>query len=139
MANDLTVSPAAYSPSVSIVNPSAKSRPVNNDTSDNSTSAMSPNVLNIQTTKELKQALLSGDPLSISDAQVVRTIERANKALEGGSTTFQFAIHKDTSLISIKIIDKDTGKVLKEIPSEQTLEMVQKMWELSGMLVDERR
>ena len=39
----------------------------------------------------------------------------------------------------IKIIDKDTKKVVKEFPPEKTLDMLVKMWEMAGILVDEKR
>jgi flagellar protein FlaG len=96
-------------------------------------------VLNIQTSVELKKAELSGSPLTVGEEQLVKTIERANKALEGRSTSFEFSIHKQTKQISIKVIDKDTGEVIREIPPEKTLDMVAKMWEMAGLLVDERR
>jgi flagellar protein FlaG len=41
--------------------------------------------------------------------------------------------------VTIKVMDKDTEEVIREIPPEETLEMIQKMWELAGLMVDERR
>ena len=40
--------------------------------------------------------------------------------------------------ITIKIKDKETGEVLKEIPSEKMLKMFTKACELAGLLVDEK-
>jgi flagellar protein FlaG len=39
----------------------------------------------------------------------------------------------------IKIIDKDTKEVIKELPPEETLDMIAKVWELAGIFVDEKR
>ena len=39
----------------------------------------------------------------------------------------------------VKVIDKDTDEIIREIPSEKVLDMVAKMWELNGLLVDEKR
>jgi len=36
-------------------------------------------------------------------------------------------------------MDVDTDKVIREIPPEETLEMLQKLWEVAGLLVDEKR
>ena len=33
----------------------------------------------------------------------------------------------------------DTEEVIREIPSEEALELIQKMWEMAGILVDEKR
>jgi flagellar protein FlaG len=38
----------------------------------------------------------------------------------------------------IKIVDKDTKEVLKEYPPEKTLDMIAKVWEVAGLLVDEK-
>ena len=50
-----------------------------------------------------------------------------------------FGIHDKTQRVMIKIIDKDTKKVVKEFPPEKTLDMLVKMWEMAGILVDEKR
>ena len=50
-----------------------------------------------------------------------------------------FGFHDKTNRVTIKIVDKDTKEVIKEIPPEKTLDMIAKAWELAGILVDERR
>ena len=50
-----------------------------------------------------------------------------------------FGIHEKTNRVTIKIIDKSTKEVLKEYPPEQTLDMIAKVWEIAGILVDEKR
>ena len=55
------------------------------------------------------------------------------------NTRCEFQYHEKTNRVSIKVIDKSTDEVVREIPPEKTLEMVEKMWELAGLFVDERR
>ena len=55
------------------------------------------------------------------------------------STKCEFSYHEATGRISIKVMDKETDEVIREIPPEETLEMVEKMWELAGLIVDEHR
>ena len=50
-----------------------------------------------------------------------------------------FGIHEDTNRVTIKIVDKTSKKVIKELPPEKTLDMIAKAWELAGLLVDEKR
>lgn len=50
-----------------------------------------------------------------------------------------FGVHDRTNRITIKIIDKDTKEVLKEYPPEKTLDMIAKVWEMAGLMVDEKR
>ena len=49
------------------------------------------------------------------------------------------ALPISTKRITIKIKDKDTDEVIKEIPSEKALEMLAKAWELAGIMIDEKR
>ena len=50
-----------------------------------------------------------------------------------------FGVHDRTNRITIKIVDKDTKEVLKEYPPEQMLDMIAKVWEMAGLMVDEKR
>ncbi len=51
----------------------------------------------------------------------------------------QFAVHEGTNRIMVKIVDKTTKEVIKELPPEKTLDMIAKAWELAGLMVDEKR
>lgn len=65
-------------------------------------------------------------------------LAEANKKAVSGKTTAQFKYHEKTKRISIKIMDKETHEVIREIPPEETLDMISKIWELAGLMVDER-
>ncbi|TXK80946.1 flagellar protein FlaG [Paenibacillus sp. N3.4] len=93
----------------------------------------------INNAHELKKAELQGDNITISDAQVVKALEHAIKAVQGRTTSLEFSIHQKTKLISVKVLDKDTGETIREIPPEKSLDFVAKLWEMAGILIDERR
>ena len=71
------------------------------------------------------------------NAQIRKAVEEVNKKAVNSEAIF--GIHEATNRVTIKIIDKDTKKVIKEIPPEKTLDMIAKVWELAGMMVDEKR
>lgn len=75
----------------------------------------------------------------ISEKSVIDAIEKANKAIIGTRTQMEFSIHEKTKEIMVKVIDSETKEVIREIPQEKILDMVAKMWEMAGILVDERR
>ena len=50
-----------------------------------------------------------------------------------------FGIHEGTNHVMIKIIDKDSKKVIREYPSEETLDIIEKVWELAGLMFDKKR
>ncbi len=93
----------------------------------------------IQSIQDLKQAQAQGQNIPISEQQLVKAIERAIKAVEGTSTTLDFSIHEQTKHIIVKVLDKSTGEVIREIPNEKSLDFLAKVWEMAGVMVDERR
>lgn len=72
-----------------------------------------------------------------SNEQIKKAVEAFNKKL--GSSEAIFGIHEATNRVTIKIVDKDTKEVIKELPPEKTLDMIAKVWEMAGILVDEKR
>ena len=85
-----------------------------------------------------------GNPLSkqeselISEKAVFEAIEDANKALEMVNKRFEFSVHEKTKEIMVKIVDSETDEVIREIPPEKILDLVAKICEMAGILVDER-
>lgn len=79
-----------------------------------------------------------GATLSIGEEHLIRTIENAVKSLQGPQTTLDISIHEKTHEIMVKVLNKDTGELIREIPPEKTLDLVAKMMELAGILVDEK-
>ena len=71
------------------------------------------------------------------NVQLKKAVEDINKKAVNSEAIF--GIHEETNRVTIKIIDKDTKKVIKELPPEKTLDMIAKVWELAGLMVDEKR
>lgn len=74
----------------------------------------------------------------VSDEQIKKAVEQLNKSIMAHSEAI-FGIHEGTNRVTIKIVDRDTKKILKEVPPEKTLDMIAKVWEMAGILVDEKR
>lgn len=72
-----------------------------------------------------------------STESMKRAVENINKNLKNSEAIF--GIHEKTNRVTIKIVDKETKEVIKELPPEKTLDMIAKAWELAGLLVDEKR
>lgn len=74
-----------------------------------------------------------------TEKQIQAAIEHVKRASQMSRTRCEFSYHEATKRVSIKVLDEETNEVIKEIPPEKSLEMVEKMWELAGILVDEKR
>jgi flagellar protein FlaG len=70
-------------------------------------------------------------------AQIKKAVEDINKKANNSEAIF--GIHEATNRVTIKIVDKESKKVIKELPPEKTLDMIAKVWELAGLMVDEKR
>lgn len=71
-----------------------------------------------------------------SQERIRKAVDTINKQLS--YTECQYGFHEKTNRVMLKIVDKETDKVIKELPPEKTLEMIAKAWELAGILVDEK-
>ena len=83
------------------------------------------------------QAKNNDDIIEKENERVKKAINEISKNMD--NSIAQFGIHEGTNRITIKIVDKSTKEVIKELPPEKTLDMIAKAWELAGLMVDERR
>jgi len=81
----------------------------------------------------------TSDQNDVNDKLIKDEISKVNTYLKRHNIKCTFDYHDETSRIIIKVMDGDTKEVLREIPPEKALDAVQKMWELAGLLIDERR
>ena len=73
----------------------------------------------------------------LSKEAIRKAVENINKNLKDSEAVF--GIHEKTDRVTIKIVNKETKEVIKELPPEKTLDMIAKVWEIAGLLVDEKR
>lgn len=71
--------------------------------------------------------------------EVIKAIEKANKHIRVYDRRLEFSIHDMTKQIMVKVINTENDSVIREIPSEKVLDMVAHLWEVAGLLVDERK
>jgi flagellar protein FlaG len=81
-------------------------------------------------------------PPSEEQEEITRAdLENAVEALHKVSMIFdrklEFMIHEDTNRVIVKVINNETGEVIREIPPEKIVELVAKMNTYLGLLIDE--
>lgn len=67
-----------------------------------------------------------------------KAVEETNQMIFKDDRRFEFKIHEGTRRLMVKLIDKETDEIIKEIPPEKILDLVASIWDLVGILVDER-
>lgn len=73
-----------------------------------------------------------------TEGEIKEALNDVNKALNPYDRKLEFSIHEETKIISVKVIDTNTEEVIREIPPEKILDMVAKLWELAGIIVDKK-
>ncbi len=63
----------------------------------------------------------------------------ANQKMRLTKTRCEYSYDEPTKRVSIKVYDEKTDELIREVPPEKSLEMLQKMWELAGIIIDEKR
>ena len=114
----------ASQPKVTEIESATKDRVVAEPVKVNAEDGKLSNNINTENTKD------------VSAEQIKKTLAELNKKMM--NTACQYGIHEGTGRVTIKIVDKDTRDVIKEIPAEETLELIAKAWELAGIMVDKR-
>ncbi len=75
----------------------------------------------------------------VDEKAVSEAAGKMNKLLEGTNRRVAISVHEKTHEIMVKVIDNDTGEVIREVPPKKILDMVANMLEMAGLIVDERR
>jgi flagellar protein FlaG len=90
------------------------------------------------TQEDAKRAEKQGKPVSMSEEQWIRAVEKALKLVQGPITYLDFSVHKSTKEVMVKVMNRETGEVIREIPPEKHLDLVADLMKMAGILVDKR-
>lgn len=71
--------------------------------------------------------------------RIKSAINDANNRLKPTKTRCEFSYHEEVNRVSIKIRDRETNEVVREIPPEESIKVLEKIYEMAGLLVDEKR
>lgn len=80
----------------------------------------------------------AGQQLANPRKQLESEINKVNNQLHFRSTRCEFKYFDDINRVAIKVIDKKTDEIVREIPPEDTIKLIQKLWEFAGILYDEK-
>ena len=69
-----------------------------------------------------------------SASQLKQSLEDINKALAGFSISVQFQVDPDYKDLIVRIVDQDSGKLIRQMPTEDVVRMSKAMDNLKGLL-----
>lgn len=134
----------AYQGSASTAEVKAENAPkVERAENETTSNQIAKNIVNISTKETSADGSGSGNEgagnpqLANQNSQIKKAVEEINKNMFDSEAIF--GIHEETNRVTIKIVDKETKEIIKEYPPEKTLDMIAKVWEMAGLMVDEKR
>lgn len=84
-----------------------------------------------------KQGKQQGREKEPAESSMKDALSKLNAQI--ANTHCAYSYDEDTRRISIKVYDDETDELIREIPPEKSLEALKKMWEIAGIMIDEKR
>jgi flagellar protein FlaG len=72
----------------------------------------------------------------LSDAEMQEVLKEVQDRLDMMGTNLQFAMDKVAEEIVVKVTDKQSGELIRQIPSEDMIKLRKKLEELTGLLFE---
>jgi len=72
-----------------------------------------------------------------SQKALPNTVEEANLLARSFKRGVSFALDSDSGQVVVLVTNEDTGEIIRQIPSEEFLEMVSRVQEVTGLFFDE--
>jgi flagellar protein FlaG len=100
-------------------------------------------VARVRILKETAEARADAVATALEQAKVDREqlraiLEKLNIVMNALDIQAKFSIHETTRQVMIRVVNVESGKLIREIPPEHILDLAAKMMELVGVLLDER-
>jgi flagellar protein FlaG len=76
--------------------------------------------------------------VNFSEEDIKKSVEKLNTFLEDEKVHAVYERHEKLNQIMIKIVDDNTKEVIAEYPPKKILDMVAKMCEMVGILIDKK-
>lgn len=68
-------------------------------------------------------------------AQLVEAVSKLNEYIKNSQNNLSFTIDQATDLVVVKVIDAETKEVIRQMPSEEAVELARRLEESSAALL----
>lgn len=72
------------------------------------------------------------------EERVKEATERINEFIESVSRDLEFSVDKDTNRTVVKVLARESGEVIRQIPAEEVLKIARMLDELKGLIIREK-
>lgn len=104
---------------------------------DNEPKAAETVTKNEQQSKEVKTASLETMWQNLSVEELKKVTDWLNNSMRLFNFRLQFEVRQHPNHVTVKVLDKDTGEVIREVPPESLSSIIDRMRDEMGFFVDE--
>ena len=76
--------------------------------------------------------------VQIDRAEIDRVVQKAGEVVESIDPRLKFEIDDDTERVVVKIVNRESGEIIRQFPPEEVLELDKYLSGLKGLLLEER-
>lgn len=77
-------------------------------------------------------------PTKVTEEELRQTIDKLNHTVNLYNKQIAFEFHDDAKVLMARVINKETQEVIAQLPPEELLDLVTKIKELVGALIDQK-
>lgn len=70
--------------------------------------------------------------------EIMKDLDAVNTQLRIMNRSIQFSIDERSHDIVVRVVDRESGEVIREVPPESLMKLRERMAEISGLLVEEK-
>lgn len=87
----------------------------------------------LQTANPVRSTSQSAKTASADD--INKAVAEINKSIQVSSQNLEFSVDNDAKEVVVKIVDQQTKQVIRQIPTEEALEIAKSLDKLQGLLI----
>lgn len=84
---------------------------------------------------ELPKVAVKDVSAAEKERQVKEAAEKINEFIESMTTDLSFSVDKDTNMTVVKVLERESGDVIRQIPAEEILEIAKALDALKGLII----
>ena len=70
--------------------------------------------------------------------ELTKTVENLNKQMETLETNIKFGFNDKIDAMFVNVMERNTGKMIRKIPTEEAMTLAERMKEIVGMIFDKK-
>ena len=75
---------------------------------------------------------------TLNSAQLKNAVDQINKTIQSLANNLQFSMERVQGMQVVKVVDNETHKVIRQIPTEEMVEIAKRLDEVQGLLIHQK-